>query len=169
MAARLTVGDADLAELLVLVGWASAAVLAGQAIAARGERVAADRERARHAQEQALAQERLRIARDLHDSVAHAMATINVQSGVAAHLLDRDTGQAKQALEAIRTASSDALDELTAILSVLRAGGGDRRTSPRAGRSAPSASSATSSRGPGRTAWRSRSAFTGTSVPWVRR
>jgi signal transduction histidine kinase len=122
---RLALGDADIGELLVLVGWASAAVLAGQAIAARGERVAADRERARHAQEQALTQERLRIARDLHDSVAHAMATINVQSGVAAHLLDRDTGQAKQALEAIRTASSDALDELTAILSVLRAGGGD--------------------------------------------
>ena len=100
-----------------------------------------------HAQEQALANERLRIAQDLHDSVAHAMATINVQSGVAAHLLDGDTGQAKQALEAIRAASSDALDELTAIVSVLRASGGDHPTSPRARRSAPSRRSATSSRG----------------------
>ena len=166
VAARLTVGDADLAELLVLVGWASAAVLAGQAIAARGERVAADRERARHAQEQALAQERLRIARDLHDSVAHAMATINVQSGVAAHLLDRDTGQAKQALEAIRTASSDALDELD----------GDPRPCSRRWRRRVGRRPAQADRhprrarrprraGPGRTAWRSRSAFTGTSVP----
>ena len=74
----------------------------------RGQR----RERRAHAQEQALTNERLRIARDLHDSVAHAMATINVQSGVAAHLLDRDPAQAKRALEAIRAASSDALDEL---------------------------------------------------------
>ncbi len=112
VAVRLAVGDADLGELLILVGWASAAVLAGQAIAARAERAAAERERRAHAQQQALADERLRIAQDLHDSVAHAMATINVQSGVAAHLLDGDTAQAKQALEAIRAASSDALDEL---------------------------------------------------------
>ena len=123
---RLAVGDADLGPLLIIAGWAFAAVLAGQAIAARAERAAAERERVVHAQEQALANERLRIAQDLHDSVAHAMATINVQSGVAAHLLDGDTGQAKQALEAIRAASSDALDELTAILSVLRASGGRR-------------------------------------------
>jgi signal transduction histidine kinase len=120
---RLAVGDADLGPLLIIAGWAVAAVLAGQAIAARAERAAAERERVVHAQEQALANERLRIAQDLHDSVAHAMATINVQSGVAAHLLDGDTGQAKRALEAIRAASSDALDELTAILSVLRASG----------------------------------------------
>ena len=120
--ARLVFGDAEITQLLVLVGWASAAVLAGQAIAARAERTANDRERHAHAQEQALTNERLRIARDLHDSVAHAIATINVQSGVAAHLIDRDPAQAKRALEAIRAASSDALDELTAILSVLRSG-----------------------------------------------
>jgi signal transduction histidine kinase len=129
--ARLVFGDADLTQLLVLVGWASAAVLAGQAIAARAERTASERERRAHAQEQALANERLRIARDLHDSVAHAIATINVQSGVAAHLIDRDPAQAARALEAIRGASSDALDELTAILSVLRSGAEDE-AAPRA-------------------------------------
>jgi signal transduction histidine kinase len=105
---------------LAIVGWASAAVLAGQAIAARGERAAAQRERLAHQQEQAIAGERLRIAQDLHDSVAHAMATINVQSGVAAHLLDRDPSQARGALEAIRAASSHTLDELGAIVGVLR-------------------------------------------------
>jgi signal transduction histidine kinase len=126
--ARLVFGDADITQVLVLVGWAAAAVLAGQAIAARAERTA--RERA-HAQEQALASERLRIARDLHDSVAHAIATINVQSGVAAHLIDRDPAQAQRALEAIRAASSDALDELTAIVSVLRSGTDDE-VAPRA-------------------------------------
>jgi signal transduction histidine kinase len=128
--ARLVFGDAEITQFLVLVGWASAAVLAGQAIAARAERIAGERERRAHAQERALANERLRIARDLHDSVAHAIATINVQSGVAAHLLDRDPAHAERALEAIRAASSDALDELTAILSVLR--GGADEAAPRA-------------------------------------
>jgi signal transduction histidine kinase len=105
---------------LAIVGSASAAVLAGQAIAARGERAAAQRERLAHQQEQAIAGERLRIAQDLHDSVAHAMATINVQSGVAAHLLERDPSQAREALEAIRAASSHTLDELGAIVGLLR-------------------------------------------------
>jgi signal transduction histidine kinase len=105
---------------LAIVGWASAAVLAGQAIAARGERAAAQHERLAHQKEQAVADERLRIAQDIHDSVAHAMATISVQSGVAAHLLDRDPSQARGALEAIRAASSHTLDELGAILGVLR-------------------------------------------------
>jgi signal transduction histidine kinase len=114
--------------VLAVVGWASAAVLAGQAIAARGERAAAQRERLAHQEEQAVAGERLRIAQDLHDSVAHAMATINVQSGVAAHLLDRDPSQAKSALEAIRAVSSHTLDELNAIVGVLR---DPRATAPR--------------------------------------
>jgi signal transduction histidine kinase len=128
MVARLWFGKLTIVEMLVLVGWSAAAVLAGQALAARGERAAAQREQAAHEAERALANERLRIAQDLHDSVAHAMSTINVQSGVAAHLLDRDPAQAKSALEAIRAASSDALDELTTILSAMREPGG---TAPR--------------------------------------
>jgi signal transduction histidine kinase len=118
--ARMAFSKLTLVETLVLVGWAAAALLAGQALAARGERAAAQRAEAAHAAERAVADERLRIARDLHDSVAHAMSTINVQSGVAAHLLDRDREQARQALEAIRAASSDALDELTAMLASMR-------------------------------------------------
>jgi signal transduction histidine kinase len=65
-------------------------------------------------------QERLRIARDLHDVVAHTLTTINVQAGVAAHLLDRDPGNARGALATIETASHDALQELRAILGILR-------------------------------------------------
>jgi signal transduction histidine kinase len=107
-------------QQVIAFGWGYAAVLLGQAIAARTERASAERERVALAQEQALANERLRIAQDLHDSVAHAMATINVQSGVAAHLVERKPEQAAVALEAIRTASRDALDELGAILGVLR-------------------------------------------------
>ena len=113
-------GEDLLFHLLFIVGWGAAAVLAGQALAARGERAAAERERIAHAHERALASERLRIAQDVHDSVAHAMATINVQSGVAAHLVNHKPEQAAVALEAIRTASRDALEELGSILGVLR-------------------------------------------------
>jgi signal transduction histidine kinase len=118
--AEASSGDGpDMGDFIV-AGWAVAAVLAGQALRGRGERAAAERERQAHQAEQALANERLRIAQDLHDSVAHAMATINVQAGVAAHLLDRNPEQMRESLEAIRSASSDALDELSAILGVLR-------------------------------------------------
>jgi signal transduction histidine kinase len=65
-------------------------------------------------------QERLRIARELHDIVAHTLTTINVQAGVAAHLLDRDLGNARDALATIETASHDALEEMRSILGVLR-------------------------------------------------
>jgi signal transduction histidine kinase len=65
-------------------------------------------------------QERLRIARELHDVVAHTLTTINVQAGVAAHLIDHDPAHAQAALATIEAASHDALDELRAILGVLR-------------------------------------------------
>lgn len=64
--------------------------------------------------------ERLRIARDLHDVVAHGLSTIAIQSGVAAHLLDRDPNQAKQALEVINETGRSALEELRAMVGVLR-------------------------------------------------
>jgi signal transduction histidine kinase len=69
-----------------------------------------------------LGEERLRIARDVHDVVAHAMVAINVQAGVAAHLVDRDAEQARSALRAIKAASGDALADLRAALGVLREG-----------------------------------------------
>jgi signal transduction histidine kinase len=71
-------------------------------------------------------QERLRIARDLHDAVAHALTTINVQAGVAAHLLDQDAGNARAALKTIEGASHEALDELRAIVGILREEDGER-------------------------------------------
>jgi signal transduction histidine kinase len=79
----------------------------------------AERTREEEAQRRA-EQERLRIARELHDVVAHTLTRINVQAGVAAHLADREPGRAGSALAAIEAASHDALDELRAILGVLR-------------------------------------------------
>jgi signal transduction histidine kinase len=67
-----------------------------------------------------VADERLRIARDIHDVVAHAMTAINVQAGVAAHLLERDPGQAHGALRDIKRTSGEALGELRHTLDVLR-------------------------------------------------
>jgi signal transduction histidine kinase len=71
-------------------------------------------------------QERLRIARDLHDAVAHSLTTINVQAGVAAHLLDQNPDNARAALGTIEDASHEALDELRAIVGVLREHDGER-------------------------------------------
>ena len=79
----------------------------------------AERTREEEAQRRA-EQERLRIARDLHDVVAHTLTTINVQAGVTAHLADRDPSRAASALASIEAASHDALDELRAVLGVLR-------------------------------------------------
>ena len=65
-------------------------------------------------------EERLRIAREIHDVVAHAMTAINVQAGVAAHLLERDPGQAYDALRNIKHTSGAALTDLRSTLDVLR-------------------------------------------------
>ncbi|GAA1003881.1 two-component sensor histidine kinase [Acrocarpospora pleiomorpha] len=64
--------------------------------------------------------ERLRIAREVHDTVAHAIAIINVQSGVTAHVLDKRPDRAREALQAIEQTSSRALREMRTILGVLR-------------------------------------------------
>ena len=65
-------------------------------------------------------EERLRIARDVHDVVAHAMVAINVQAGVGAHLLDRDPEQARTTLQDIKRVSGEALADLRATLGALR-------------------------------------------------
>jgi signal transduction histidine kinase len=112
---------------VIFVGWAAAAVLGSDALRSRRSYLAGLKERAlyleRTREEEArrrVAEERLRIARDLHDSVAHAMATINVQAGAAKHVLDRRPEAAGEALAVIQRASGDVLDELGAMLRVLR-------------------------------------------------
>lgn len=79
----------------------------------------AERTREQEAERRA-AQERMRIARDLHDVVAHTLTTINVQAATAAELVDRDPEQTRSALDTIAEASRDAIGELRAILGVLR-------------------------------------------------
>jgi signal transduction histidine kinase len=65
-------------------------------------------------------EERLRIARELHDVLGHNISLISVQAGVALHLIDQRPEQARVALSVIRDASKDALRELRSVLDVLR-------------------------------------------------
>jgi signal transduction histidine kinase len=65
-------------------------------------------------------QERLRIAREVHDVVGHSLAVINLQAGVALHVVGRRPEQAEVALAAIKRSSKDALEELRATLAVFR-------------------------------------------------
>ncbi|AVT38409.1 histidine kinase [Plantactinospora sp. BB1] len=92
-------------------------------IAADAQQRAELAERSREEEARArVAAERLRIAREVHDTVAHAIAIINVQSGVTAHVLDKRPEQAREALHTIEETSSRALLEMRAILGVLRDG-----------------------------------------------
>jgi signal transduction histidine kinase len=97
------------------------------------ERLAlAERTREQEAERRA-EQERLRIARDLHDVVAHTLTTINVQASTAAQLLDRNPQHVRRALETIEDASRDAIDELRAVLGVLRGDDGNAPLRPAPG------------------------------------
>jgi MYXO-CTERM domain-containing protein len=72
--------------------------------------------------------ERLRVARELHDVVSHSIAMINFRAGVALHVLDRRPEQAREALVAIRQTSAGAMQELRATVGVLRQPGGGERS-----------------------------------------
>jgi signal transduction histidine kinase len=117
-------------ENLAIFAWTGIGATAGDAVRSRRAVVDAIRERAERAErtreEEArrrVAEERLRIARDLHDVVAHHIALVNVQAGVAAHVMDKRPDQAKEALAHVREASRSALNELRATVGLLRQSG----------------------------------------------
>jgi signal transduction histidine kinase len=112
---------------LWFTGWLTVSYVAGEVSRARNaylrevERRAIEAERTREEEaRRRTSEERMRIARELHDVLAHSISVINVQAGVALHLLDRQPEQARPALVAITQASKDALRELRATLGVLR-------------------------------------------------
>ncbi|GAA4088725.1 sensor histidine kinase [Actinomadura miaoliensis] len=122
-----TVNHLQDAALWMLAGWFVAVVAVGGVVRNRraylreAERraLAAERGREEEARRRAT-EERLRIARELHDALGHNISLINVQANAALHGLARDPGGAEAALGAIRQASKDALRELRATLGVLR-------------------------------------------------
>ncbi|TDC42831.1 histidine kinase, partial [Micromonospora sp. KC213] len=115
----------------LLLGWFVAANVAGlvarqrRAYLEQVEQRAIEAERTR--EEMALrraGEERLRIARDLHDSLTHSISVIKVQAGIAVHLARKHGEEPSAALLAIQEASSAAMRELRATLDVLRAPSG---------------------------------------------
>ena len=134
--ARGPAGQAANLTWLPLVGAASE--IARIRLERRGERAHAAREEARRR----ASEERLRIARELHDALAHNISLINVQSGVALHLLDERPEQARPALEAISETSAEALGELRSVLDVLSRGLGEDRARGESGAWAPRAPTA---------------------------
>src|SRR6266511_3580353 len=109
------------------IGTAIMAVVLGDMLRARRVVAAEALERAERAErtreEEARRRvdaERLRIAREVHDTVAHAIAVINVQAGVTAHVLDRRPERVRETLVTIEQTSARALSDLRATLGVLR-------------------------------------------------
>ncbi|MBY8855754.1 sensor histidine kinase [Nocardia sp. CA2R105] len=123
-------------QIIGLFAWLSVLVALAEGIRQRRAVLIARRQRAQDAQrneqaerareqaqrEQRATQERLAIARELHDVLAHSLSLINVQSSVALELLDRKPEQAATALAAIKSASRDALGEVHALLQSIRSG-----------------------------------------------
>ncbi|WP_125772745.1 sensor histidine kinase [Antribacter gilvus] len=121
---RTAPGVPSPASLVAGGAWVAVLLLVAGSFRDRAGRFAAAREAARRSAEErertAVTAERLRIARELHDVLAHSLSAITVQAGVGLHLLDRDPGQARTALTHIRDTSRDALDEVREVLGIVR-------------------------------------------------
>jgi signal transduction histidine kinase len=113
--------------ILIVVGLA-------EGLRARRERYAEYRRRADEARQSEVQAERVRIARELHDVLAHSLSQINVQAGVGLHLMERQPEQAVQkaseALSSIKDTSKIALEEVRSVLGVLRAENGADPSAP---------------------------------------
>jgi signal transduction histidine kinase len=123
---RPVVGDITFTILLAAVSW-----FAGDSVRTRriyqaglvGQAEERQRREIDRAQ-QAIAEERLGIARELHDVVAHSLSVIAIQSGVGRHVIDTQPEEARNALEAVERTSRSALGELRRVLGVLRSDAG---------------------------------------------
>ena len=125
---------------LLYLSWSVVAFLAGKTIRDRRELLDGLRKRNQQLEEtreeealRRVAEERVRIARDLHDIVAHNIAGISLQAATGAHVADAHPEQARAALLAIREASRQTLDELRTTLHLLREGDDDAPLAPTPG------------------------------------
>jgi signal transduction histidine kinase len=112
----------------VVLLWAALAVTTGSAARSHRAYVAEVEKRAKRAEQarddeakRRVAEERLRIARELHDAVGHHVALINVQAGALAYLLDdEDRSAARESVRHIQRASEEALEDLRLTVGLLR-------------------------------------------------
>jgi signal transduction histidine kinase len=102
--------------LLLVLGFA-------ESLRRRGEHFAQFREVFAARREAELRAERVRIARELHDVLAHSLSQINVQAGVGLHLMHKQPELAEAALASIKSSSKEALDEVRSLLGMLRTDG----------------------------------------------
>jgi len=117
------IGRADaptLGALVLLAAWLTTLVSIAEAVRSRRDRAEQVARSHAEALRRQATDERMRIARELHDVVAHNMSLISIQAGVALHLLDQRPEQARESLTTIKQASKEALVELRSILGVLR-------------------------------------------------
>ncbi|MER7515664.1 histidine kinase [Streptomyces sp. NPDC126499] len=119
------------------LGWFVAAAAIGVALQTQRRLRETVEERARKAEEsreaearRRVGEERLRIAQELHDVIGHCISVINVQAGVAAHLLRKDPAEAEKSLDVIRGTSGTALEEIRTTLGLLRGASEAAPTSP---------------------------------------
>jgi signal transduction histidine kinase len=110
----------DVGFLVGLAAWLIALFSIAETIRSRRERAEEIARSHAEALRRRATDERMRIARELHDVVAHNMSLISIQAGVALHLLDERPEQARESLATIKEASKEALVELRSILGVLR-------------------------------------------------
>jgi signal transduction histidine kinase len=132
---RLASPGSGLADLLFDIAFVTGAWALGSAARARVLRNAELEERAERlehertvAAERAAAEERLRIAGELHDIVAHALGVVAVQAGAAEQVLASDPDRARETLTEIRSTVREAVVEMRRLLGVLRAAEGDGLT-----------------------------------------
>lgn len=109
--------------VLGVLPWLAVLLLLGEGLRIRLERREAARVARAAAVESAVAAERLAIARDVHDVVAHSLSAIAVQAGVGLHLLDDDPQQARASLQAVKDTSKQALDDVRGVIQALRQDG----------------------------------------------
>jgi signal transduction histidine kinase len=94
-----------------------------EGVRGRRERVKEYRRLASERRQSTVQGERVRIARELHDVLAHSLSQINVQAGVGLHLMDKQPDKAAEALASIKETSKTALDEVRSVLGMLRSEG----------------------------------------------
>ncbi|MGW3014125.1 sensor histidine kinase [Streptomyces sp. NPDC001219] len=125
-------GPAPWGQELLVTAWVVAVVALSELVRVRREQLARAAAERAAAERRRADEERLRIARELHDVLAHSISVINVQAGVGLALLDSDREQARAALTTIKDASKEALGEVRQVLGALRTPG-DAPRSPAPG------------------------------------
>ncbi|MGH9034241.1 MAG: sensor histidine kinase [Acidimicrobiia bacterium] len=127
-----TVGPRPPAVHLALVaGWLAVVLAVSEVVRTRREQAAEVARAQAEEERRRVGEQRLVMAQELHDVLAHNISLINVQAGVALHLIDEQPDQARSALANIKETSRDALHELRTALEILRRGDAPRTPAPR--------------------------------------